>query len=116
MSVSLLSGKLIEIQQLALAFVHWQPISVCQVCPFWQDHLLCQGLYTTLPVVPCQSDMLNVYHSPAHFFVSSPLSFPVQHQLQRMSQLLQSLVPLQFPLLDVAIAIDATSYHWTFYF
>ena len=32
-----------------------------------------------------------------------------------MSHLQQSPVPLQFALLDVVIAMDATSIHWTFY-
>ena len=41
--------------------------------------------------------MLNVYHSPAHLFLSFHLSLPAQHHLQRLSQLQQSPFPLYFP-------------------
>ena len=55
-----------------------------------------------------QSDMLKVFHSPAH------LSLPALHQLQRLSQLLQSPVLLRFPLLDVIMTTDAMPFCWAF--
>ena len=36
------------------------------------------------------------------------------HQLEQLSHLQQSPVPLQFPLLEVVIATDAIPIHWTF--
>ena len=36
-------------------------------------------------------------------------------QLEQLSHLQQSPLPLQFPLPDMVIAIDATSTHWAFY-
>ena len=65
MSVSLPSNKCIEIQQLAHALLLSQPIlcahghaQLCQLC-----HVI-------------QSDMLSLYQSPTHLFISfSPFSF-----------------------------------------
>ena len=62
------------------------------------------------------SDMLNVYHSPAHLFCSFHFSLPALHQLKILSQLQQSPVTSQFPLLDVVNGIDATPNHCAFYF
>ena len=60
--------------------------------------------------------MLHVYHSPNHLF--SHVYFPLSllHQLEQLSHLQQSPVPLQFPLPDVVIATDGTPTHWAFYF
>ena len=63
-----------------------------------------------------QSNMLNIYHSPAHFFLSFHLSLPTQHQLQRLSQLQKSLVLCNFPLPDVVFSTGTMPYHWAFYF
>ena len=48
--------------------------------------------------------------SPVHFY------FPALCQLEWLSHLQQSEVPLQLPLPDVAVATDAKSTHWAFYF
>ena len=62
-----------------------------------------------------QSYMLNVYHSPAHYFIL--FTFPqAQCHLQTLSQLKQSPVPLYLPLPGVVIATHATHNHWAFYF
>ena len=63
-----------------------------------------------------QSDMLSVYHSPTQLFSHVHFSLSSLCQLQQLSNLQQSLVPLQFPLSDVVIATDATPTHWAFYF
>ena len=55
-----------------------------------------------------QSDVLNVYHSQAHLFLSFHLSVPVWYQLWRLSQLQQSSVTLEFPLPSMIIITDAT--------
>ena len=39
----------------------------------------------------------------------------MQHHLQRLSQLWQFPVPLQFPLPDLVIPTDALPHHWVFY-
>ena len=63
-----------------------------------------------------QSDMLSVYHSPTQLFSHVHFSLSSLHQLEWLSNLQQSPVPLQFPLPDVVIATDATPTHWAFYF
>ena len=63
-----------------------------------------------------QSDLLTVYHTPIHFFSPLHFSFSALHQLEWISHLQQSPVPLQFPLPDVVIATNATPTHWDFYF
>ena len=45
--------------------------------------------------------MLTVYHSPTHLFSSVHFSISVLSQLEQLSHLHQTLVPLQFPLPDV---------------
>ena len=48
---------------------------------FGQDDLFCQWTRTTLLVVSCiQSDILNIYHSPTHFF--SPLHSSTESALE----------------------------------
>ena len=60
--------------------------------------------------------MLSVYHSPTHLFSCVHFSSSSLRQLDRLANLQQSPVPLQFPLPDVVIATDATPTHWAFYF
>ena len=60
--------------------------------------------------------MLTVYHSPAHLFSPVHFSFSALHQLEWLSHLQQSPVPLQFPLPDVVIAAGTMPTHWAFYF
>ena len=60
--------------------------------------------------------MLNVYHSPMQLFSHVHFSLSSLHQLECLANLQQSPIPLQFPLLDVVIATDATPTHWAFYF
>ena len=60
--------------------------------------------------------MLTVYHSPTHLFSPVHFSFSALCQLEWLSHLQQSPVPLQFLLPDVVIATDATPTHWAFYF
>ena len=63
-----------------------------------------------------QSDMLHVCHSPKHLFSCIHFSLSLLHQLEQLSYLQQSPVPLKFPLPDVVIATDATPTYWAFYF
>ena len=60
--------------------------------------------------------MLSVYHSAMQLFSHVHFSLSSSHQLEWLSHLQQSPVPLQFPLPDVVIATDATPTHWAFYF
>ena len=60
--------------------------------------------------------MLIVNHSPTHLFSPVHISFSALHQLEWLSHLQQSPVPLQFPLPDVVITTDAMPIHWAFYF
>ena len=59
-------------------------------------------MFTTLPLI-------------SSIILSFCLSLPALHQLQRLSQLWQSPVPLQFPLPDVVISTISIPHHWTFY-
>ena len=60
--------------------------------------------------------MVHVYHSPTHLFSQVQFSLSLSLQLEWLSQLQQSPVPLQYPLPDVVIATDAMPTHWAFYF
>ena len=60
--------------------------------------------------------MLTVYHSPAYLFSPVHFSFSSLHQIEQLSHLQQSPLPLQFPLPDVVIATDAMPTHWALYF
>ena len=118
MSVSLPPDKLADIQQLALSLLHTPHVTVCKVMSFLGKANFCinghSQLWRLCRVI--QSDMLSVYHSPTHLFSCvhfSPLSLC---QLDRLANLQQSSVPLQFPLPDVVIATDATPTRWAFYF
>ena len=59
--------------------------------------------------------MLTVYHSPTHLFSPLHFSFSALRQLEWLSHLQQSPVPLQFLLPDVVIATKTTPTHWAFY-
>ena len=100
MSVSLPPDKLVDIQQLALSLL-------------WTTQVL------QLPIaslMPCQYDMLSVYHSPMQLFSHVHFSLSSLCQLKQSANLQQSPIPLQFLLSDVIIATDATPTHWAFYF
>ena len=60
--------------------------------------------------------MLNVYHSPAQLFHSFHLSLAANYQLQRLSQLHQISILLQFPLPAMVIPTGATHDHRAFYY
>ena len=118
MPVSLSPYKLADIQQLALPLLQIQPITVHQVIPFLGKAKFCATGHSQLHQL-ChiiQSDMLTVYHSPAKLISSVQFSFSALHQLEHLSYLQQSSVPLQFPLPTQVIATDAMPIHWAFYF
>ena len=106
MSVSLPPDKLAEIQQLALSLL-WTPhLTVHKVMCFLgkanfstNGHSQLQHLCHVI-----QSDMLSVYHSPTQLFSCVHFSLSSLHQLEWLSNLQQSPVPLQLPLPDVVIA------------
>ena len=60
--------------------------------------------------------MLHVCHSPTHLFSHVPFSLSSLCQLEQLSHLQQSPVPLQFLLPGVVIATDVMPNHWAFYF
>ena len=78
----------------------------------------CANGYSQLWRVFCviESDMLTVYHSPINWFSPVHFSFSALCQLEWLSDLEQSQVPLQFPLLTVVIATDDMPTYWAFYF
>ena len=81
-----------------------------------QGCLLCQWPFTTSPAKLCDSEWHVECFSLSHSFISFFLAFfPTLHQLQRLSQLWQSPVPMLFLLPDVVIYINAKSFHWAFY-
>ena len=117
MSVSLPRDKLTDIQQLALSLLQTPHVTVGKVMSFLGKANFCTNGHSQLCCLCCviKSDMLSVYHSPTQFshvqcFLSSLC------QLEWLAHLQQSHVPLQFPLPDVVIAMDATPTHWAFYF
>ena len=86
-----------------------------RLCPFWGKTAFCasghaqfQNLYYGI-----ESDMLHVLWL-FHWFLSFCFSLPTVCQFQRLSQFWQSPVPLQFPLPDMVITIDAMPHNWTF--
>ena len=118
MTISLPPDKLAGIQQLALSLLQSQHVTACKVMSFLGKANFCTNGHSQLWCLchVIQSDMLHVYHSPTHLF--SHVHFPLStlHQLEQLSDLQQSLVPLPFPLPDVVIANDAMPSHWAFYF
>ena len=103
--VSLLPDKLTDIQQFAFSLLQ----SKANFCA--NDHSQLQRLCHVI-----QSGMLTVYHSHAHLFSPVHFSFSALCQLEQLSHLQQSPVPLQFPFPDVVIATNAMPTHWAFYF
>ena len=109
MSVSLSPDKFADIQQLALSLLQTQCVTEHRVMSFLGKSNFCTNGHSQLQRL-CyvgQSDMLTVYHSPAHLFPLVQLSLSSLCQLEWLSHLQQSPVPLQFPLPDVVIATDA---------
>ena len=84
---------------------------------FRQGQFLCQWPLPTVEIVLCHSEWhvecLSLSH-PLVFCVH--FSFSELHQLEWLSHLQQTPVPLQFPFPDVVIATEAKPIHWTFYF
>ena len=118
MSVSLPPDKLADIQQLALSLLHTPHVTVRKVMSFLGKANFCINGHSQLRRLcrVIQSDMLSVYHSPTHLFSHVHFSPSSLRQLDRLANLQQSPVPLQFPLPDVVIATDATPTCWAFYF
>ena len=118
MSVSLPPDKLADIQQLALSLLCTPHVTVHKVMSFLGKANFCTNGHSQLRCLchVIQSDMLSVYHSPTQLFSCVHFSLSSLHQLEWLSNLQQSPVPLQFLLSDVVIATDATPTHWAFYF
>ena len=118
MSVSLPPDKLADIQQLVLSLLQNQHITVHRVMSFLGKANFCTNDHSQLWLLCCviQSDMLTIYNSPTHLFSHVHFSLSSLHQLEWLSHLQQSPIPLQFPLPDVVIATDAMPTHWAFYF
>ena len=117
MSVSLPPDKLANIQQLTLSLLQTQHVTVCWVMSILGKANFCTNCHSKLWCLchVIQRDMLHVYHSPTHFS-HVHFSFSFLCQLEQLSCLQQSPVPLQFPLPDVVIATDAMPTHWAFIF
>ena len=75
MSVSLPPDKLADIQQLAFSLFENKHVTVCWVMSFLGKVNFCTNGHSQLWRLCCvtQSEMLTVYHSPAHLF--SPVHF-----------------------------------------
>ena len=110
--------RLADIQQLALPLWQSQHVTVCRVMSFLGKANFCTNGHSKLWCLchVIQSDMLHVYHSPTHLFSQVHFSLSSLCQLEHLSQLQQSPVPLQYPLPDMVIATHATPTHCTFYF
>ena len=105
MCVSLLSNKLLEIQQLAHDLLQRKPITVHQAMSILHKTTFCahgQAQLCQLCHV-IQSIMLNVYPSRAQLFLSFHLSLPAQCGHKWLSQLQPGMISLQFPLTYVVI-------------
>ena len=118
MSVSSPPDKLADIQQLAFSLLQNQHVTVHRVMSFLGKANFCTNGHSQLQCFchVIQSDMLHVYHSPTHLFPHVHFFLSSLHQLEQLSHLQQSPIPLQFPLPDVFIATDAMATHWVFFF
>ena len=118
MSVSLPSDKLADIQHLALSLLQTTHVTVPKVMSFLGKANFCTKGHSQLCHLcrVIQHEMLSVFHSPTQLFSCVYFSLSYLHQLEWLANLQQSPIPLQFPLLDVVIATDATPTHWAFYF
>ena len=84
---------------------------------FSQGQLLCQQTCTALPFLLCNSEWhIECFHSLAYIFCFFHLSFSALHQLQRLSQLQQSLLPLWFCFPQMVVTTDSIPSCWAFYF
>ena len=113
MSVSLPPDKLADIQQLALSLLWTTHVTVCKVMSFLGKANFCTNGHSQLHSLchVIQHDMLSVYHSPMQLFLHVHFSLSSLCQLEWLTTLQQSPIPLQFPLPDVVIATDATPTH-----
>ena len=118
MSLSLPHDKLADIQQLALSLLRTTHVTVSKVMSFLGKANFCTNGHSQLQHLchVIHSDMLSVYHSPTQLFLHVHFSLSTLCQLEQLSNLQQSPVPLQFPLPNVVIATDAAPTHWAFYF
>ena len=89
MSVSLPLDKLADSQQLPLSVLQTQPVTVHRVMSFLGKANFCAIGHSQLQRLchVIQSDMLTVYHSPAHLFSPVHFSFSALHQLDWLSHL-----------------------------
>ena len=88
----------------------WTPhVTVCRVMSFLGKANFCTNGHSQVWCLcsVIQHDMLCVYHSPTQLFSHIHFSLSFLCQLEWLSHLQWSLVPLQFPLPDVIIATDA---------
>ena len=113
MLVSLPPDKLADTQQLSLFLLQNQYVTVHRVMSFLGKANFCTSGHSKLQHLchVIQSDMLHVYHSPTHLFSCVLFSLSLLCQLEQLSHLQQSPVPLQFPHPDVVIATDAMPTH-----
>ena len=109
MSVSLPPDKLADIQQLAISLLQSQHVTVHQFRSF-----LGKANFVPMATPNCwclchviQSDILHVYHSPTHLFSQVHFSLSSLCQLEHLSHLQQSPVPLQFFLPDVVLLLHS---------
>ena len=80
------------------------PLQSIRLCTFWaRPPFVPMDMHFASCAMSFRVTPLHIYHAPAHLFHSLHLSFPVQHQLQRLTQLQQSPVPLQFTFPGVVI-------------
>ena len=108
MSASLPPDKLADIQQLLLPCCRPNMLGTCY------SPVTCLFRF--------QNDMLTAYHSPAHLFSPVHFSSSSLHQLEWLSQLQQSPVPLHFlmwllllmphPLIGTFILMDLVYLYW----
>ena len=56
MSISLLTDKLLKVQQVAHSLFQTQSAAVNQVMPFWARSGLCLQIWKMLPFLPCDSE------------------------------------------------------------
>ena len=117
MSVSLPPDKLADIQQLVLSLLQTTHVTVHRVMSFLGKANFCTNGHSQLHCLchVIQHDMLSVYHSPTQLFSCVHFSLSSLHQWEQLAKLQWSPIPLQFPLLDVVIATDATPTNWAFY-
>ena len=87
MSVSFLSDKLLQIQQLAHPLLQMQPVTVHQVISSLGKTTFCANGHAQLCQLchVIQSDMLDVCHSSAHLFCSFHFPSSTKSALETVS-------------------------------